>query len=384
MDSVSLRPARRAFTLVELLVVIAIIAILIGLLLPAVQKIREAAARLKCGNNLKQIGLATHAYHDANNGLPPAEIAPGFLTFWAVILPYTEEGALASQLDFTKPADGSRGIGDWGNAPCPQCGTLDTGGDANAAALTRGVNSLYLYVCPSRRSPGAKNIIYGSVGLGLPVGDYAILTCPTGNANEWGFEAYPKDQRQVLRMAMIPGSTLYNDANYNSGNNYLTQTFTVPDPTTVPSPPPNAPTSIFTTFQPRDTFAWVSDGTSNTAMIGEKFIPFGRLTNCCAGDWQGSGDRTGNDGYIFWGSRGNGPGTYGYTWISGSVLRPLSKNPSDGNGETSNVMPTLGSWHTGIVNFLYVDGSVHAVDVNTSVTVLKSLGNVSDGGTTLP
>ena len=114
---------RRGFTLVELLVVIAIIGVMVGLLLPAVQAAREAARRMSCSNNFKQLGIALHNYHDTHNMLPPANINPGayycdsFLpadavimnhTAYMFILPYIEQSAIYDQINFSLPSGSAR------------------------------------------------------------------------------------------------------------------------------------------------------------------------------------------------------------------------------------------------------------------------------------
>jgi prepilin-type N-terminal cleavage/methylation domain-containing protein len=202
---------RKGFTLIELLVVIAIIAILIGLLLPAVQKVREAAARMQCANNLKQIGLATHNFHDARQGLVPAWIGDnsldpdGWATWGVLLLPYLEQDNQYRLWDLRYQASRQ-----------------------NPVAYQTQVKH---YLCPSR--PPAV----------LSTGDFAT---PGGGLTDY---------------AAVFGTAA-------SGFNSLGPII----PTSGPYGTDSAGTPILLSWTPALNLLSITDGTSNTLMFGEKHI----------------------------------------------------------------------------------------------------------------
>jgi prepilin-type N-terminal cleavage/methylation domain-containing protein len=143
-----LRKRMRGFTLIELLVVIAIIAILIGLLIPAVQKVREAAARTDCGNNLHQIGIAMHNYHDANGGFPAEGTTQGIS--WPVrILPYIEQGNAYNQV---WPLLQTAYNDDVANYPYPTTAISTKIKNEYKAAATSVTTPVKTFLCPGRRT----------------------------------------------------------------------------------------------------------------------------------------------------------------------------------------------------------------------------------------
>ncbi|MCS6864709.1 MAG: DUF1559 domain-containing protein [Gemmataceae bacterium] len=224
----------RGFTLIELLVVIAIIAILIGLLLPAVQKVREAAARMRCSNNLKQLALACHNYQSANGTLPPAGVNYGFcgsattgngatrvlnMNGWVLVLPFIEQEALFRQMDLNLPFsdviwDNSGVIrnqrGDYSGPPwMGNTGAVSTAPTVNMRLAN---TPIPMFICPSDPGPRQSTAQahpnrYGA-GAGLP-GQRTNYDFITRTASDFGTCNW-------WRNSATPGTRYYFGENSNS------------------------------------------------------------------------------------------------------------------------------------------------------------------------
>jgi prepilin-type N-terminal cleavage/methylation domain-containing protein/prepilin-type processing-associated H-X9-DG protein len=273
------RAPRTAFTLIELLVVIAIIAVLIGLLLPAVQKVRETAARMSCQNNLKQIGLACHNYHDTNPFFPPGyralapysdgatDTTPGW-GWAALLLPYLEQNNLHQQFNFNLPVQNAKPIG----------------------------TAINVYLCPSDLLPSGAFAVPD--GFGKPV---ALAAASSYAACAGGDESGTADASGL--------GIFYRNS--------------------------------------RTRFTDVTDGASNTILIGE------RAWSNANGVWAGAI----NNGVCLRGQTNPTPGARS-AWLPAATLVLAHSHLNNASADTDGGLDDFSSRHIGGSNFVFADGSV--------------------------
>jgi prepilin-type processing-associated H-X9-DG protein/prepilin-type N-terminal cleavage/methylation domain-containing protein len=352
-----------AFTLIELLVVIAIIAVLIGLLLPAVQKVREAAARMSCSNNLHQIGLALHNYHSANNKFPPAKINSGSATDatanyyqndptrsftrsngkivakvynhtgFTLLLPYIEQDNLFKQYDMTLPSAHES----WGgggnvasNGHIPQ--DLANYPNGVTGTVNQAVVGTYIktYSCPSDQDPGQVDNFSYNEGSSAPDG-YWAYSGPNQRRSNYLFNCY--------------AYTDYN-ASYSTGS-------------TVGPFGTNGAASLTS----------IPDGTSNTVMVGEARQ---QMCNSAFGPRWGAGVHTSVHGRA---------SDYRF-----AINYPAGKYPGEGLCYYAGIPERLqilqyawgfGSWHSGGANFVFCDGSVHFLRDSMSFPIFQAVCTIN-------
>jgi len=371
---------RRAFTLIELLVVIAIIAVLIALLLPAVQAARESARRMQCVNNLKQIGLGLHNYHQTNNCFPPHAY------------PVVQAGtvALSTNVDFSQNAR--------------MLSFLDQAPLYNAANFTSGG-------CYNLTIPEQINSTVTRTRL-------AVFLCPSNTPPEFGLYAGDSNPNPITGDPTAPGCNYF--GSYGSNMEFATVYGTIP-PGTAAGTLPNG-VFRFSTGTPVIGIQSIFDGTSNTAAYGELLVGSGNTAAVTlatdlafAGTTYPTGmARTGNlspqaspaaaAAFMAWlqnctayllatpTNSTKGHAVYmGQSWAYGIVgytgawfLNPpncqyVSCIVNGGGASQNPGAINMSSYHPGGANMLLCDGSVRFLKNSTSYQTIWALGSIAGG-----
>jgi prepilin-type N-terminal cleavage/methylation domain-containing protein/prepilin-type processing-associated H-X9-DG protein len=311
---------RRGFTLIELLVVIAIIAVLVGLLVPAVQKVREAANRMSCSNNMKQLALASANYESTNGHLPISKnrfTGAGALVH---ILPYIEQDNIFKQIDprvYTvqpsgakNPFDGSGAFTSWLVTPWP-----------STFSVCR--NRIKIFECPSDGSLySASSAIATDIGEGNQSVVAGMAAALRGAGSISGYTS-----SSLLAAGGLPGLTNYMPCAGTLGK------YNITNPASLSHPFYATHHGVFT-GENKVPMGAIPDGTSNT-------IAFQEITGGFSLDGQPSGPI--------------GTRTWSTAWFAGSGM------PAYWSATARQNLFTISSFHAGIANIAFCDGSVRTV-----------------------